>query len=77
MTPATLTLPNTRLKLSLTGGGAGELLNDPARPGQVKLVVTGTTGESPTLSDDERCELWAAAVDEVDPEAATVLGQRL
>ena len=21
------------------------------------LVVTGTTGESPTLSDDERCEL--------------------
>jgi 4-hydroxy-tetrahydrodipicolinate synthase len=29
------------------------------------LVVTGTTGESPTLTDDERLELYEAAVDEV------------
>ncbi|MEX0674468.1 MAG: 4-hydroxy-tetrahydrodipicolinate synthase [Gaiellaceae bacterium] len=38
------------------------------------LVVTGTTGESPTLSDDERFELYAAAVDEVGDRAAVVAG---
>jgi 4-hydroxy-tetrahydrodipicolinate synthase len=38
------------------------------------LVVTGTTGESPTLSDDERFELYAAAVDEVGDRATVVAG---
>ena len=38
------------------------------------LVVTGTTGESPTLSDDERFELYAAAVDEVGGRATVVAG---
>ena len=38
------------------------------------LVVTGTTGESPTLSDDERLELYAAAVDEVGDRAKVVAG---
>ena len=38
------------------------------------LVVTGTTGESPTLSDDERIELWEAAVDEVGDRATVVAG---
>ena len=38
------------------------------------LVVTGTTGESPTLSDDERCSLWEAAVDEVGDRASVVAG---
>ena len=38
------------------------------------LVVTGTTGESPTLSDDEKAELWAAAVDEVGDRATVVAG---
>jgi 4-hydroxy-tetrahydrodipicolinate synthase len=38
------------------------------------LVVTGTTGESPTLSDDERFELYAAAVDEVGDGATVVAG---
>src|SRR5919109_1540299 len=38
------------------------------------LVVTGTTGEAPTLSDDERIELWAAAVDEVGDRATVVAG---
>ncbi|MCA1672799.1 MAG: 4-hydroxy-tetrahydrodipicolinate synthase, partial [Actinobacteria bacterium] len=28
------------------------------------LVVAGTTGESPTLSDDEKCALWELAVAE-------------
>jgi 4-hydroxy-tetrahydrodipicolinate synthase len=38
------------------------------------LVVTGTTGESPTLSDDEKAELWAAAVDEVGDRATVIAG---
>jgi 4-hydroxy-tetrahydrodipicolinate synthase len=38
------------------------------------LVVTGTTGEAPTLSDDERVALWQAAVDEVGDRASVVAG---
>jgi 4-hydroxy-tetrahydrodipicolinate synthase len=38
------------------------------------LVVTGTTGESPTLSDDERSQLYEAAVDEVGGRATVVAG---
>src|SRR5918999_1965614 len=38
------------------------------------LVVTGTTGESPTLSDEERFELYAAAVDEVGDRATIIAG---
>jgi 4-hydroxy-tetrahydrodipicolinate synthase len=38
------------------------------------LVVTGTTGESPTLSDEEREELWTAAVEEVGDRATIVAG---
>jgi 4-hydroxy-tetrahydrodipicolinate synthase len=38
------------------------------------LVVTGSTGESPTLTDDERFELYAAAVDEVGDRATVVAG---
>jgi 4-hydroxy-tetrahydrodipicolinate synthase len=38
------------------------------------LVVTGTTGEGPTLSDDERLELYAAAVDEVGGRATVLAG---
>ena len=38
------------------------------------LVVTGTTGESPTLSDDERFALYEAAVDEVGDRATIVAG---
>jgi 4-hydroxy-tetrahydrodipicolinate synthase len=38
------------------------------------LVVTGTTGESPTLSDDEKIELWRAAVDAVGGRASVVAG---
>ena len=36
------------------------------------LVVAATTGESPTLTDEEKFELWAASVDEVG-ERATVI----
>jgi 4-hydroxy-tetrahydrodipicolinate synthase len=38
------------------------------------LVVTGTTGESPTLEDEERYELWAAAVETVGDRATVVAG---
>jgi 4-hydroxy-tetrahydrodipicolinate synthase len=38
------------------------------------LVVTGTTGESPTLSDTERIQLYEAAVDEVGGRATVVAG---
>jgi 4-hydroxy-tetrahydrodipicolinate synthase len=38
------------------------------------LVVTGTTGESPTLSDEERFALYAAAVEEVGDRATVIAG---
>src|SRR5687767_8373378 len=38
------------------------------------LVVTGTTGEGPTLADDERLQLYGAAVDEVGDRATVVAG---
>jgi 4-hydroxy-tetrahydrodipicolinate synthase len=36
------------------------------------IVVTATTGESPTLSDEERVALWEAAVDEVGDRATVI-----
>ena len=38
------------------------------------VVVAGTTGESPTLSDDEKLELFAAAKDAVGDRATVVAG---
>lgn len=38
------------------------------------LVVTGTTGESPTLADDERFALYEAALEEVGDRATVVAG---
>jgi 4-hydroxy-tetrahydrodipicolinate synthase len=38
------------------------------------LVVTGTTGESPTLSDSERFALYEAAIDEVGDRATVIAG---
>jgi 4-hydroxy-tetrahydrodipicolinate synthase len=38
------------------------------------LVVTGTTGESPTLSDEERFQLWEVAVDAVGGRASVIAG---
>jgi 4-hydroxy-tetrahydrodipicolinate synthase len=38
------------------------------------LVVCGTTGESPTLSDDEKFALWEAAVDLLGGRATVVAG---
>ena len=38
------------------------------------LVVAGTTGEAPTLSDEERLQLFAAAVETVGDRASIVAG---
>jgi 4-hydroxy-tetrahydrodipicolinate synthase len=38
------------------------------------VVVAGTTGESPTLTDEERFALYSAAVDEVGGRATVVAG---
>ena len=38
------------------------------------IVVAGTTGEAPTLTDDERLELVAAAIDAVGDRATVVAG---
>ena len=38
------------------------------------LVVTGTTGEAPTLTDEERFELYAAAVETVGERATVIAG---
>ena len=51
-----------------------ELANHLVDHGSDGVVVAGTTGESPTLSDDEKLELFAAAVDAVGSRATVVAG---
>jgi 4-hydroxy-tetrahydrodipicolinate synthase len=50
-----------------------ELARHVVENGSDGLVVAATTGESPTLTDDERLELFSAAVDAVG-DRATVIG---
>jgi 4-hydroxy-tetrahydrodipicolinate synthase len=45
-----------------------------AEHGSDGLVVAGTTGESPTLTDDERLELFRVAVDAVGGRASVIAG---
>jgi 4-hydroxy-tetrahydrodipicolinate synthase len=45
-----------------------------AENGSDGFVVTGTTGEAPTLTDDERLALYAAAVEEVGDRATVIAG---
>jgi len=49
---------------------AGYLLDN----GSDGFVVTGTTGESPTLTDDEKVGLWRTAVDAVGDRGSIVAG---
>jgi 4-hydroxy-tetrahydrodipicolinate synthase len=51
-----------------------ELANYLVDHGSDGVVVSGTTGESPTLSDDEKLELFAAAVEAVGSRATVVAG---
>src|SRR6185312_8569973 len=49
-----------------------ELANHLVDHGSDGIVVAGTTGESPTLSDDEKLELFAAAADAVGDRATVI-----
>jgi 4-hydroxy-tetrahydrodipicolinate synthase len=51
-----------------------DLANHLVDNGSDGLVVAGTTGESPTLSDDERLELFRVATDAVGARATIVAG---
>jgi 4-hydroxy-tetrahydrodipicolinate synthase len=51
-----------------------ELANHLVDNGSDGVVVFGTTGESPTLSDEEKLELLAAALDAVGERATVVAG---
>jgi 4-hydroxy-tetrahydrodipicolinate synthase len=55
-------------------GAFRELANHLVDHGCDGLVVCGTTGESPTLSDDEKLELFAAAKDAVGDRATIIAG---
>ncbi|HUR77174.1 MAG TPA: 4-hydroxy-tetrahydrodipicolinate synthase [Acidimicrobiales bacterium] len=50
---------------SIDYDGVGALARYLQDNGNDALVVTGTTGESPALTDDERIETWRAAVEAV------------
>jgi 4-hydroxy-tetrahydrodipicolinate synthase len=50
------------------------LANDLVDHGSDGLVVSGTTGESPTLTDDEKLELFRTALDAVGDRATIVAG---
>jgi 4-hydroxy-tetrahydrodipicolinate synthase len=60
--------------LSLDLDGFRALASHLVDNGSDGLVVTGTTGESPTLSDEERYALYEAALDEVGDRATVVAG---
>ncbi len=51
-----------------------DLANHLLDHGSDGLVVAGTTGESPTLSDDERLELFRVAVDAIGGRGTVVAG---
>ena len=52
----------------------GRLCTHLVENGSDGLVVAGTTGEAPTLSDREKLELFAAAVDAVGDRATIIAG---
>lgn len=62
--------PDRSLDLERFRALCGHLVDN----GSDGLVVAGTTGESPTLTDEERLVLYAAAVEEVGDRAAIVAG---
>jgi 4-hydroxy-tetrahydrodipicolinate synthase len=49
---------------ALDEDGAVRLMRHLLENGSDGLVLAGTTGEAPTLSDDEKCRLWELAVAE-------------
>lgn len=63
--------PAGEVDLSAARALAAHLVDDQAHDG---LVINGTTGESPTTSDDEKAALVEAVVAEVGDRAAIVAG---
>jgi 4-hydroxy-tetrahydrodipicolinate synthase len=55
-------------------GAARRLARHLVEHGSHGLVVAGTTGESATLSDDEKLSLWQAVKDEVSEQATIICG---
>ena len=51
-----------------------ELANALVASGTETIVSTGTTGEAPTLSDDEQIEVWRTVKAAVGPEVAVIAG---
>jgi 4-hydroxy-tetrahydrodipicolinate synthase len=63
--------PDGELDLDAAAGLATYLVDELGNDG---LVVSGTTGESPTTSDEEKAELLSAVVDAVGDRASVVAG---
>lgn len=59
---------------ALDEDAAVRLMHHLLENGSDGLVLAGSTGESPTLSDDEKCRLWELAVSECPDEATLVAG---
>jgi 4-hydroxy-tetrahydrodipicolinate synthase len=59
---------------SLDLAGARGLARRLVENGSEGLVLAGTTGEAPTLSDAEKLALWEAVLDEVGADARIVAG---
>lgn len=51
-----------------------ELANALVASGTETIVSTGTTGEAPTLSDDEQIEVWRTVKAAVGPDVAVIAG---
>jgi 4-hydroxy-tetrahydrodipicolinate synthase len=62
--------PDGRVNLDRFRALCAELVDD----GSDGLVVAATTGEAPTLTDEEKVELWKAAVHEVGGRATVIAG---
>jgi len=60
--------------LSINFSQAKKLAKHLVNSGSDGLVIAGTTGESPTLSKDEKLELFQKIVDEVGDKAVVVAG---
>ena len=55
-------------------GGARKLARHLVEHGSDGVVVSGTTGESPTLTHDEKMSLFEAVLDEVEDDAKVIAG---
>jgi 4-hydroxy-tetrahydrodipicolinate synthase len=59
---------------ALDEDAAVRLMHHLLENGSDGLVLAGTTGESPTLTDDEKCRLWELATAETRRDATIVAG---